>query len=150
MDNKMEASNNASSATAGAGTTMPARLGGPMSWMASCLACCTVDTYKSYFDLDTDDVKNRVKAAILTFYKADYFRNEVLGVGPRTETLKGPDLYGPFWITMTLIFLVAVRFLCYCGCPTHTVSFGLTDAPLFVFPRFVLFRNSYMNRSFPI
>ena len=108
MDNKMEAAaatNNSNNINAASST---GRLGGPLSWITSCLACCTVHTYKSYFDLDTEDVKTRIKAAVTSFYKADFFRNEVLGVGERTDTLKGPDLYGPFWITMTLIFIVAV------------------------------------------
>lgn len=118
MDNKMEvtaansngSATNAATPTSAAASTTAGRFGGgPLGWLASCFACCTMDTYKSYFDLDTEDIKTRIKAAVTSFYKADFFRNEVLGVGERTETLKGPDLYGPFWITMTLIFVVAVR-----------------------------------------
>ena len=68
----------------------------------------TLDSYKAYFDIDAEDIVARVKAVAFHFYKPEYFRNNVLGV-QKTDTLKGPDLYGPFWITMTLIFFIAVR-----------------------------------------
>ena len=48
-----------------------------------------------------------MKSSMLDFYKPDYFRSEVIGTH-KAGSLKGPDLYGPFWITMTLIFFVAV------------------------------------------
>jgi hypothetical protein len=49
-----------------------------------------------------------MKSAIFDFYKPEHFRNNVIGTS-KTDSTKGPDLYGPFWITMTLIFFVAVR-----------------------------------------
>ena len=79
----------------------------PRSWWGSCMMCLTLDAYRAYFDIDADDIVNRMKSAVLDCYKPDYFRNEVVGTH-KTGTLKGPDLYGPFWITMTLIFFVAV------------------------------------------
>lgn len=69
--------------------------------------CLNLDTYKMYFDIDADDVVSRIRAVFLHFYKPEHFRNNV--VGPiKTGDLKGPDLYGPFWITMTLIFILGV------------------------------------------
>ncbi|KAL3927044.1 MAG: hypothetical protein SGBAC_013241, partial [Bacillariaceae sp.] len=64
-----------------------------------------LNTYKAYFDVDAEDIVARIRAVCLDFYKPEHFRNNVLGA-QQTNGLKGPDLYGPFWVTMTLIFLV--------------------------------------------
>lgn len=80
----------------------------PRSWWQSCKACCNMNTYAQYFDIDTIDIKTRILGSITHFYQPDYFRTNVVG-SERTDSLKGPDLYGPFWVTMTLVFLVAVR-----------------------------------------
>ena len=72
------------------------------------MSCFRMTTYAAYFDVDTIDVRDRLRGSVVLFYLPDKFRSEV--VGPcRTESLKGPDLYGPLWITMTLVFFVAVR-----------------------------------------
>lgn len=56
----------------------------------------TVDAYKPYFDVDTTDVVERIKESLFPF-KASF-----------TEmTANNPDLYGPFWICTTLIFVAA-------------------------------------------
>lgn len=79
----------------------------PQSRWEACMSCFRMSTYTAYFDVDTSDVRDRLQASVLHFYAPDKFRCEV--VGPcRTESLKGPDLYGPLWITMTLVFFVAV------------------------------------------
>ncbi|KAG7355483.1 hypothetical protein IV203_000169 [Nitzschia inconspicua] len=79
----------------------------PTSWWGNILMCLNLDSYKMYFDIDADDIVTRIRAVILHFYKPEHFRNNV--VGPvKTAELKGPDLYGPFWITMTLIFILGV------------------------------------------
>ena len=80
----------------------------PRSWWGNCMACLTIDSYAQYFDIDAEDIANRMKGVILHFYKPEYFRNNVVGIDKSTG-LKGPDLYGPFWITMTLIFFIGVR-----------------------------------------
>lgn len=66
-----------------------------------------LNTYKAYFDVDADDIVTRLRAVCLDFQKPEHFRNNVLG-SQQTNGLKGPDLYGPYWVTMTLIFLVGV------------------------------------------
>eukprot|EP00536_Pseudo-nitzschia_multiseries_P016015 jgi/Psemu1/247244/estExt_Genewise1.C_10000017 len=71
------------------------------------MACLTFDSYKQYFDIDADDIVTRVRGVFLHFYKPEHFRNNVMGP-MKTNELKGPDLYGPFWITMTLIFFIGV------------------------------------------
>jgi len=75
------------------------------SWR-SWVACCSVEAYSQYFDVDTADVAERLKASLLKFHQPDQFRTAVVGDAP-TETLKGPDLYGPVWIAMTLVFVLA-------------------------------------------
>lgn len=77
------------------------------SYWGSCMACLSLDSYRAYFDIDAEDIATRIRAVAYHFYKPEYFRNNVLGV-QKTDTLKGPDLYGPFWITMTLIFFIGV------------------------------------------
>jgi hypothetical protein len=75
--------------------------------LRSWITCCTVEAYAPYFDVDTEDVVGRLKSSLFQFYKPDHFRTSLVGDVP-TETLKGPDLYGPVWIVMTLIFVLAV------------------------------------------
>jgi hypothetical protein len=81
--------------------------GPPRGCWGTLLMLLDLNTYQSYFDVDADDIVNRVKAVCLDFYKPEHFRNNVLGA-QQTNGLKGPDLYGPYWVTMTLIFLVGV------------------------------------------
>ena len=79
----------------------------PQSRWEACVSCLHMSTYTAYFDVDTNDIGDRLLGAVKLFYLPDKFRSEVVGVC-RTESLKGPDLYGPLWITMTLVFFVAV------------------------------------------
>ncbi|KAJ1417109.1 Yip1 domain [Sesbania bispinosa] len=56
----------------------------------------TVAAYKPYFDVDTSDVLERIKDSLFPF-RGTF--NE--------KTSTNPDLYGPFWICTTLIFVAA-------------------------------------------
>ncbi|XP_020099141.1 protein YIPF1 homolog isoform X2 [Ananas comosus] len=56
----------------------------------------TVAAYKPYFDVDTADVLERIRDSLFPF-KGSF--NE--------KTSDNPDLYGPFWICTTLIFVAA-------------------------------------------
>ncbi|XP_078446706.1 uncharacterized protein LOC144715628 isoform X2 [Wolffia australiana] len=56
----------------------------------------TVGAYKPYFDVDTADVLERIKESLFPF-KATFTE----------KTANNPDLYGPFWICSTLIFVAA-------------------------------------------
>ncbi|MQM04472.1 hypothetical protein Taro_037269 [Colocasia esculenta] len=62
------------------------------SWMRA----FTVGTYKPYFDVDTSDVLERIKDSLFPF-KGNFTE----------KTGNNPDLYGPFWICTTLIFVAA-------------------------------------------
>ena len=77
------------------------------SWWAACLSVFALDSYKAYFNIDADDIVKRISAVVIDFYKPEHFRNNVMGT-ETTDSLKGPDLYGPFWLTMTLIFFIGV------------------------------------------
>ncbi|XP_014519119.1 protein YIPF1 homolog [Vigna radiata var. radiata] len=56
----------------------------------------TVAAYKPYFDVDTSDVLERIVDSLFPF-RGSF--NE--------KTATNPDLYGPFWICTTLIFVAA-------------------------------------------
>ncbi|KAH7657239.1 Yip1 domain-containing protein [Dioscorea alata] len=64
----------------------------PTGWMHA----FTVGAYRPYFDVDTSDVLERIRDSLFPFK------------GSFTEkTSDNPDLYGPFWICTTLIFVAA-------------------------------------------
>ncbi|KAJ8622675.1 hypothetical protein MRB53_031204 [Persea americana] len=56
----------------------------------------TIAAYKPYFDVDTTDVLERIKESLFPF-KGNFSE----------KTTDNPDLYGPFWICTTLIFVAA-------------------------------------------
>lgn len=59
-------------------------------------SCLSVEFYQPYFDVTTEDVKQRILSTV------DPRKNTFF------ETLDNrPDLYGPFWIYTTLIFALA-------------------------------------------
>lgn len=58
----------------------------------------SVKRYRTYFNVDTDEVLGRLFRAVLLFFRADFLE--------RTES--APDLYGPFWVAATLVFVSAV------------------------------------------
>ncbi|KAL7205198.1 hypothetical protein ACSBR2_018182 [Camellia fascicularis] len=56
----------------------------------------TIAYYRQYFEVDTADILERIKDSIIPFR------------GSFSEkTANNPDLYGPFWICTTLIFVAA-------------------------------------------
>ncbi|PSS19648.1 hypothetical protein CEY00_Acc11071 [Actinidia chinensis var. chinensis] len=52
--------------------------------------------YRPFFDVDTSDVLERIKDSLIPF-KGSFSE----------KTASNPDLYGPFWICTTLIFVAA-------------------------------------------
>eukprot|EP00573_Skeletonema_grethae_P003039 CAMPEP_0201689388 /NCGR_PEP_ID=MMETSP0578-20130828/2996_1 /ASSEMBLY_ACC=CAM_ASM_000663 /TAXON_ID=267565 /ORGANISM="Skeletonema grethea, Strain CCMP 1804" /LENGTH=389 /DNA_ID=CAMNT_0048174017 /DNA_START=41 /DNA_END=1210 /DNA_ORIENTATION=- len=102
----------------------------------TCGGALSIESLRPYFDVDTADLSLRMKSSIKYANVPDGFRNEVLysdnalrlayretegggGEGGESGEVtsvgnvngtegKGPDLYGPTWITMTLVFLLAV------------------------------------------
>ncbi len=64
------------------------------SWLDS--INCNLTFLQVYFDFETDEIIKRLIASLIPFNK-----NFINLVG------KKPDLYGPFWIYTTLIFIIA-------------------------------------------
>lgn len=117
--------------TGNAGNTPPTT-SSFFSWRC-CMGCLRLETYQVFFDMDTTDILSRIKAVIWDFHRPDYFRLAVIGgatddnddvhsmpsmtttggIGETTTTTsstllrKGPDFYGPVWISMTFIFCLA-------------------------------------------
>jgi hypothetical protein len=54
--------------------------------------------YTSFFEIDTDEILRRLKACV-TYSQTKFFEEDLNGAGP--------DFYGPFWATTTLIFALA-------------------------------------------
>jgi len=60
------------------------------------LSCFNIDFLKPYFDITTDELKERLIHSLIPFNPKFYDISQ-----------KNPDLYGPFWIYTTLIFVIA-------------------------------------------
>ncbi|URE00568.1 Yip1 domain [Musa troglodytarum] len=56
---------------------------------------CSLSSYTPYFDVDTDVVVSRIISSV---YPMDDFSRKIDG---------SPDLYGPVWISATLVFMLA-------------------------------------------
>ncbi|XP_046894997.1 protein YIPF2 [Hypomesus transpacificus] len=59
----------------------------------------TFEYYQSFFDVDTMQVLDRVKGSVMPIPGRNFIKHHL-----RTN----PDLYGPFWICVTLVFSVAI------------------------------------------
>lgn len=58
----------------------------------------TFEYYQQFFDVETKDVVDRIIASVVPT------RSDAL----KTVTKTKPDLYGPFWISVTLVFTIAI------------------------------------------
>ena len=56
--------------------------------------------YQQFFDVDTQDVKNRIVYSMIPNPKSSFLESHIRS--------KSPDLYGPFWICLTLVFSTAI------------------------------------------
>ena len=70
---------------------------GPSDWKTSNF--WTFAFYQQFFDIDTVDVKNRVLYSMVPMPGKSFLQYHIR---PR------PDLYGPFWICITLVFSIAI------------------------------------------
>eukprot|EP00486_Rosalina_sp_Unknown_P006429 CAMPEP_0201578098 /NCGR_PEP_ID=MMETSP0190_2-20130828/24809_1 /ASSEMBLY_ACC=CAM_ASM_000263 /TAXON_ID=37353 /ORGANISM="Rosalina sp." /LENGTH=165 /DNA_ID=CAMNT_0048010897 /DNA_START=88 /DNA_END=582 /DNA_ORIENTATION=+ len=82
---------------------------------ASNAKCWNVQYYQPYFDLDTSDELIRIRKALLPFLAGEFYDKDLD---------EKPDLYGPFWITTTLAFLMAAmgNFAAYINTNEETVG----------------------------
>ncbi len=58
--------------------------------------CCNIDFLQVYFDITTDELAERLYNSVIPLNSKFYDISQ-----------KNPDLYGPFWIYTTLIFVIA-------------------------------------------
>ncbi|KAK4748836.1 hypothetical protein SAY87_015422 [Trapa incisa] len=77
-------------------TFSKSRLGSDERQEGSWFQMFSVASYKPYFDVDTSDVVERIRESLFPF-RGNF--NEKIS--------SNPDLYGPFWICTTLIFVAA-------------------------------------------
>lgn len=59
----------------------------------------TVEYFQKYFDVTSEDVFERIRGALIPKYGVNYLQRYI-----RAK----PDVYGPFWICLTLVFSIAV------------------------------------------
>ncbi|CAI5971914.1 unnamed protein product, partial [Closterium sp. NIES-64] len=69
----------------------------------------SVAFYRPFFDVDTADVAERVRDALMPFPRSSFLEKTALNPDIRAceESGVNPDIYGPFWICTTLVFLLA-------------------------------------------
>jgi protein YIPF1/2 len=59
-----------------------------------------IEFYQQFFDIDTMEVVNRIASSVIPKRAPASYMKTHLGVNP--------DLYGPFWVTVTLIFAIGI------------------------------------------
>ncbi|CAD5216688.1 unnamed protein product [Bursaphelenchus xylophilus] len=64
--------------------------------------------YKQYFDVDTDTVQSRILSSFIPKMNGNFIRDNIQ---------PSADLYGPFWISVTLVFFAAI-----CGNFAHYID----------------------------
>ncbi|KAJ8011028.1 hypothetical protein DPEC_G00053940 [Dallia pectoralis] len=75
----------------------------------------TFEYYQTFFDVESHQVKERVLGSLLPWPGKNFVRLYIRN---------NPDLYGPFWICATLVFVIAIGgnisdFLVYLGNPQY-------------------------------
>lgn len=59
----------------------------------------TFEYYQSFFNVDTLQVLDRIKGSVMPLPGRNFVKHHIRS---------NPDLYGPFWISVTLVFSVAI------------------------------------------
>ncbi|KAJ8679183.1 hypothetical protein QAD02_014970 [Eretmocerus hayati] len=59
----------------------------------------TIEYYQKFFNINTDDVIERLKRSMIPHASENYLL---------THIRPNPDLYGPFWVCVTLIFAIGI------------------------------------------
>lgn len=59
----------------------------------------TIEYYQKFFNINTNDVLERLKRSMIPHGSDNYLI---------THIRPNPDLYGPFWICVTLVFSIAI------------------------------------------
>lgn len=72
------------------------------------LKCCNLDTLHQLFNVDSADVAARLRGSLLHGFRPDHFRTVILLQETEGDQQKGPDLYGPVWLSYTGMFLLGI------------------------------------------
>lgn len=80
-------------------TSNPAQQPVPANAPGGMCACLSVAYYQPYFNVSTDNILERTKLSFF-YYKPE--NRNFLAVSQNN-----PDIYGPFWLSTTLIFAIA-------------------------------------------
>jgi hypothetical protein len=75
----------------------------PKTWYQRMTSCFDLSVLQPSFDVDTEDVKERLWGCVRYANSPDYFLQGILN-----KEGKAADLYGPVWVCMTCILLFAV------------------------------------------
>lgn len=59
----------------------------------------TIEYYQKFFNVNTNDVLERLKRSMVPHGRDNYLI---------THIRPNPDLYGPFWVCVTLVFSIAI------------------------------------------
>jgi len=93
------------------------------SWFQRMRSCITLASLEKHFNVDTIDIQTRITSAILYANQPNRFRQVLLNSSSTNNINDNndndnnnsnnnqeitPDLYGPVWITMTLVLFLAV------------------------------------------
>jgi len=62
-------------------------------------AAWQIEYYQKYFNVNTTEVLKKITQSMIPTFNQNYLHNTIR---------PNPDLYGPFWITITLIFTIAI------------------------------------------
>ncbi len=69
----------------------------PKTWWQRCCPCFSLEFFSGYFDVTTQDIKERLLTSLIPFNRKFF-----------TAYKAKPDLYGPFWIYTTLIIVLTI------------------------------------------
>lgn len=58
-----------------------------------------IEYYQKYFNVDTSEVLSKIVGSVTPSFNQNFFQNKIK---------PNPDLYGPFWIAITLVFTIAI------------------------------------------
>lgn len=106
------------------------------SWFQRMRSCFTLASIEKHFNVDTIDIQTRITSSILYANQPNRFRQVLINSSNNNNSNNNsnnnqeitPDLYGPVWITMTLVLFLAVTGNTSKYLQTDTTSTSSTNA----------------------
>jgi len=82
------------------------------SWFQRMTNCFSFTSLEKHFNVDTIDIQTRITSSVLYANQPNKFRQVLSNANSSNNSNNNqeitPDLYGPVWITMTLVLFLAV------------------------------------------